>query len=180
LEKIGLDFKLIIAYLIPGTIGLYAAAMLVPAVGILLGGQTSVPQGASIILVLVLAIASGIVINAITWATVRPIVEASGAKRPPEFDYSKLSNDNKAAINNIRDNFFSYYQSYANMFTAILLVFFAYWYAQGLPRLDLTIIGTTICIVLFFAARDSLKRTYFNMQKILKDADAQASKGHSA
>jgi hypothetical protein len=90
MEKIGLEFKLIIAYLIPGSIGLYAAGMLIPAVQNLLGGPTSVPQGSAIIQVLVLSVASGMIINAITWALVLPIIERSCNMKRPHFDYSKL------------------------------------------------------------------------------------------
>jgi hypothetical protein len=49
----------------------------------------------------------GIIINAITWAIARPLVELFSMKRP-ELDYSKLSKDNEAAYKNIIDNNFSY------------------------------------------------------------------------
>lgn len=174
MEKIGLDFKLIIAYLIPGSIGLYAAAMLIPAVEALLGGSAAVPQGASIVLVLVLAIASGMIINALTWALVRPLIEKTGVPRP-KLEYSNLTKENEASFRNIIDNNFSYYQSYANMFTALVALFASYIYSEGLPRLDLIIPGGVICIVLFIAARDSLKRSYQEMEKILSKAPASGS-----
>lgn len=167
MEKIGLEFKLIIAYLIPGSIGLYAAAMLIPTIQNLLGGPTSVPQGSAIIQVLVLSVASGMIINAITWALVLPIIEWSCHTKRPYFDYSKLSKDNEAAMKNVIDNIFSYYQSYSNMLTALLLSFITYLFTSGTPRYDLLICGAFICIILFFAARDSLKKTDKNIEKIL-------------
>lgn len=167
MEKIGFEFKLIIAYLIPGVIGLYAASLYIPAIRNVLGGDTFVPSGSAIVLVLVLAIASGIIINAITWAVIRPVIEWTSMKRP-DLKYSNLKTGSMDAYNVILEGNYRYYQSYSNMFTSIVLLILTNIYRGDEMQSEVMFLGIVVCIVLFMAARNSLEMTYNEMGDLLK------------
>jgi hypothetical protein len=166
MEKIGIEFKLIIAYLVPGCIALYAIGMYVPTVAALLGSGTAVPSGSSIIIVLVLAIACGIIVNAITWLCLRPLIELTSRRRPP-LDYSLLSDSIAKAYQEILENNYRYYQSYSNMFTSLVILIAAALVKPGEIETFILISCVLVCCVLFLAARDSLIRTYDGMERLL-------------
>lgn len=167
MEKIGVDFKTLIAYLVPGLIFLYSTSLHLPRVHELLGGDKASPEGPAVVLILILSIGAGIFINAFTWAIVRPFIELTSESRP-ELDYSKVSKDNLAAFRVVIDENFRYYQAYANTFSACAIYFCSWIAASRDVELKFLISLLVIHLVLFFAARDSLKRTYGNMKSLLK------------
>jgi hypothetical protein len=63
------------------------------------------------------------------------------------------------------------------MFTALLLAFIIYLSKTDAPRYDVLICGALICIILFFAARDSLKKTDQNIEKIIGEFEAVCEVG---
>ncbi len=71
----------------------------------LLTGTNGVPEGAAIVPILFLSVSIGMVINAITWALIRPLIELTGVHRP-RLDYSKLDENSKEAFKvNIDENY---------------------------------------------------------------------------
>jgi len=171
-DKVGLEFKLIIAYLIPGMLGLYACANYIDPIKKLLGLPDSVPQGSSILVVLTLAVASGMVINALTWAFVRPAIEFSKGKRRPDFNYAKVNADSERAFRAVIDNYYYYYQSYANMFTGMILISLAYIerFRFEWNHMFFAAAIIVVMVVLFCAASNSLLSTYAQLENILRGA----------
>ena len=98
MEKLGLNFGLVIAYLIPGFLGLYALSERLGAIKTLLGGDNKIPEKAAIVPLLILALAIGMIINALGWSLIRPLIALSGVRRPANLDYTKLKADDIKVI----------------------------------------------------------------------------------
>ena len=92
MDKFEITFGHLIAYLIPGFIALYPLAHYIPAVASLVG-TNGVPQAEALLPLVILGLAVGIVINAFSWALLRPIFALSGVKRPESLNYTGLRKD---------------------------------------------------------------------------------------
>jgi hypothetical protein len=177
MEKLGLNFGTVIAYLIPGFIGVYASARYVDTIHALLGGDKQIPEAAAIIPITLMALAIGNVINAISWALVRPLIALSGVRRPRDLDYTKLKKEDIPIYNNIVEGNFRYHQFYANTLVAILLLT-PTWLMLPLKENAVRNISFFLVTgVLFFAARDSLQRAYVRMSSLLKKEVEEMTNG---
>jgi hypothetical protein len=155
LEKIGLDFSLFIAYLAPGSIIVITLAQYSEKIGLLLLGDHGGPTGAALAAASILALALGIVVNAITWFSIRRLIIWTGVEvvaipERPSFETYKF----------IIENSFRYYQCYSNLLTALLIFGICHIQIKGRAGLLVGMIVFVVCGVLFAAARDSFKRTY--------------------
>lgn len=166
LDKIGIEFRLLIAYLVPGLLFVYSLSLHLPKLYMLLGGDKTAPEGPAVVLIVILSIGAGIFVNAFTWAIIRPIIELTSISRP-KLDYSKVGNEKLEAFKIIVDQNFRYYQAYANIFSALVILMCSYVALQKSVDLKYGIAGLVILLILFVAARDSLKRTYINMANLL-------------
>lgn len=166
MDKFNLNFGLLIAYIVPGFLGLYAVSEHSTVIENLLGGSTNTPTTGAIVPLLLLALASGVVINAITWILVRPMIEFTGVKRP-HLRYGKISKELLDVYNEAIESSYRYYQSYGNLFAILLMIGFNSLISSTLPNLHLVIIYLAVLLILFFAARDSLNRSYQQMSDIL-------------
>jgi hypothetical protein len=174
-----LDFGLIIAYVIPGFVTLYTISLYSEPVRSLLGGNTYVPQAGAIIPLIFLAIAVGIAVNALAWATLRHVIQATGVPRP-DLNYALLTKEKSVAFQEIIQSDFRYYQYYTNTLTAFLLLCMGYVLRSVANRVEvLWLVATVLIVVLFFASRDSLQRSYSAIGALLTPANAhdQEKKG---
>ncbi len=163
MEKTGLDFGQLIAYLIPGFLSLYALSTRVGLIKALFGGDKGVPETGAILPLLLLALGAGVMINAIGWALVRPLIALSGVKRPRNLDYTKLTADDIKVYKSVVEDNFRYHQFYTNMLVATVLLS-SLWLAKPVyePKIR-NISWLFVVCILFFAARDSLSRAYRRM-----------------
>jgi hypothetical protein len=83
-DKIGINFGQLIAYLAPGFVALYGLAGLSTSIAALLRGNPQTPEAAASIPLILLALGAGIVVNAVAWALVRPLISLTGVRRPKE------------------------------------------------------------------------------------------------
>lgn len=170
LEKLDLNFGLLIAYVVPGFLGLYAISGYAPPIADLLGGPSHIPAGGALFPLLVLSLASGMVINSIAWGLVRPLIEFTGVRRP-KLDYSKLRQETMEVYKETIEQAFRHYQSYSNLLVAQTVLGIDYAiHSQNATWLTITATSSVI-LLLFVAARDSLRRSYETMAKILKEAE---------
>lgn len=159
MDKFNLNFGLVIAFIVPGFLGLYAASEYSDVIQKLLGGSDYIPTIGAVVPLLLLAIASGILLNALAWALIRPIIELTGVKRP-EIRYGKMK---KEAI----ESSYRYYQSYVHLFLVLLIIGIQSLVSYNLPSLPYIALFISVLAVLFIAARDSLSRSYQRMSDIL-------------
>ena len=166
MEKLGIEFRLIIAYLIPGIVLLYATTFYSSATKTLLFGQNGIPESAAVVPIILLAIGAGIAANAITWAIVRPIIEFTSTKRP-ELNYANLTASDMQAFQVINDENYRYYQSYSNLFTSGITLIASYALSSTSLNITLIIVSLILLLILFLASRDSLKRAYNGMESLV-------------
>lgn len=166
MDKFGLNFGQLIAYLIPGFLAVHALSSFVPPFAALLG-EKGVPQAEALVPLLLLGLAVGVVVNAFSWAFLRPLFALTGVRRPPGLDYGRLQKDDIAIYETIVESNFRYHQFYSNILVAVLLLGPA-WLLEPLPE-HLLRNGSFLAVagVLFFAARDSLSRAYVRMDALL-------------
>jgi len=176
MSNIGVEFKSLIAYSIPGFVSLYAVSLYLPTVEKLISGSKGVPEATAIVPILFLSVGIGVVINAVTWALVRPLIELTGVPRP-NLDYSELDETTKEAFKVIIDENYRYYQSYSNLLTSGGLLLIASLVEKGETPIRFSLVGGAVLIILFFASRDSLKRSYSNIEALLKKRRGKMTNG---
>ena len=150
LKATGLDFGTIIAFVAPGFITLLALAYHVPTAQawITAAGQQE-PNVGGFLFALLASLALGIAV--------------SGARslllddRTTVIDWSALDADKLGRLVTLRDNYFRYYQFYANTFLAVILWGTGRLLAQG-PRLTFVgfVVWVAVLAILFASARRQL------------------------
>lgn len=165
MDKLGLEFKQIIAYLIPGIVSLYAISFFIPPIEKLLFGQSGVPEDNSFLPIVLLSIGAGMAVNALTWATLRHVIEIKHPR--PSLIYASLTDDKKNSFEIIIDQNYRYYQSYSNLFTSGMLLMVAYFVEEDFTVDGLLVAGILILIVLYFASQDALRRAYSELDRLI-------------
>lgn len=155
------QFGLILAYLVPGFIGLAGIAPLVPAVGrwLTLSPPNSLDLGPTFYSVLA-ATAIGMILSCFRWLLIDRIHLAAGIRRPNWNDdslHTKLG-----SFDYLVQNHFRYYEFCGNTMLAVL---WAYGVNRVLETSPIFGIGTdlavaVILLVLFAASRDALAKYY--------------------
>lgn len=163
MDKLGLNFGVLIAYLIPGFLGTYALAEHVSAINALLGGAERVPGTGSYLPLLYIALAVGIVINAFSSIVIRTLIHWSGIDPQPGIVQKRFPNEDLPRYEFVVESTFRYHQFYTNMLVAILLLT-RLWLSAPYPEKWLRIASFLLVIsVLFSAARSSLRSFYIAM-----------------
>lgn len=153
------QFGLIIAFLIPGFIGLAGSAPLMPVVGewlrpVNLGDFGIGPT----IYALMAAIAAGMVLSCLRWLAIDHLLQWPEIPAPT-WDFRQLEN-RLEALDYLSDNHYRYYQFYANSLVAILWAYSVNRFLQTSPYLGFgTDLGVALlCVVLFLGSRDALSK----------------------
>lgn len=169
MDKSNGQFGLIVAYLLPGFIGLLAGiAPLVPAVA---GWLTPVDQGDAgfgpPVYALLAATAVGMIVSCFRWLIVDHVLLWTGIK-PPKWNFQGLD-ERLHAFNYLVENHYRYYQHYAGTFVAVLFAYLLNRLVGTSPLLGLgTDLATLIlCAVLFLSSRDSLKKYYDRVSDLI-------------
>ena len=166
MDKLGLNFGLVIAYMIPGFSATYALASHVGTIDALLGGPGRVPSTASVVPLLLIAVAIGIVINAISWVVIRPVIHRCGVREESGLVNKKLSNEDRLRYDQIVEATFRYHQFYSNMLVAVVLLG-PMWLLSPRQSIILRIASFLLTVmVLFLAARNALQQFYTGLSKL--------------
>jgi hypothetical protein len=151
------QFGLIVAFLIPGFIGLAGFAPLMPLVGEWLRPVKVGDFGIGpTIYALLAAMAVGMILSCIRWLVVDHLHQWSGITAPA-LDFRQLEN-RLEALDYLSDNHYRYYQFYANTLVAILWAYTVNRLLQTSPLLGIgSDLGAVfLCVVLFLGSRDTL------------------------
>jgi hypothetical protein len=176
MEKTGLNFGLVIAYLIPGFLATYAVASRVSTVDALLGGPKRVPDAASVVPLVLIAVGVGIIINAISAVVIRNLIHLSGVKEEEEFVTRKLRDEDIRRYDHMVEATFRYHQFYSNMLIAVVLLapIWLLWPLQDNILRNASFL--VVVVVLSSTARDSLQQFYKGLRKLCeKDNESQSS-----
>jgi len=165
------QFGLVVAYLLPGFIGLAGIAPFAPLVAGWLTpiGYAEASLGPPIYAVLA-AGTIGMVVGALRWFVIDHIHNWTGLK-PPIWDDSRLE-ARLSAFNYLVENHYRYYQFYANTMVAVI---FAYLINQVMGTSSLFGLGTDICVVvlccaLFAGSRDALTKYYSRTSRLIGES----------
>lgn len=155
------QFGLIMAYVLPGFIGLAGLAALFPAVGRWLRpvGQGDLGLGAPLYAMLA-ATAVGLILSCFRWLSIDQIHRWTGVQRP-HWDDSQLENV-LDGFDYLVQSHFRYYEFCGNTLLAALGAYGLNRFMGTLPFLGIgTDLGMVILsLVLFAASRDALAKYY--------------------
>jgi len=115
------NFGLLIAYVLPGVVGLGGVARYSETVRSWFGvPPESAPTVGGFLYVTLGSIAAGMVLSILRWLLLDSLHHRTGIPRP-NWDFSRLQ-PNLAAFYAVVDNHYRYYQCYGNMLMAVLIV----------------------------------------------------------
>ncbi len=170
------NFGIIIAFLLPGFIALWPMQQVSSAVAVWFSGAglsagspgtggppPAAPTAGSFLMVVLAALALGMLISAIRWALLDKLLHI-GFRRP-NLDYSKLQ-ANLGAFDFINENHYRYYQYYANSAIALIVWAFGWFHHTYPPGSQIAVVGA-VEVILLLAARDALKKHVDKLTKLL-------------
>lgn len=166
------DFGLLIAYLLPGGIGLFGLGQISPDVQTWLGtaALTSVTVGGFLTATLI-AVGVGLLASTVRWLLIDPLYHRTGIK-PPTWDFAYLA-ERVEAYQLLVEIHYRYYQFYANSLVATCFAYFAWRSRAGYglaPRLaDLALLAVLLLFVA--ASRDTLRKYYGRAGSLLQGAE---------
>lgn len=170
------QFGLVVAYLLPGFIGLAGIAPLVPLVAAWL--QPATYAEASLgppVYAILLATTVGMIASCFRWFLIDHVHRWTGVP-PPQWDDSRLEG-RLAAFNYLVESHYRYYQFVANSFVAVV---FAYVINRVIGTSPVLGLGTDLaivlmCAVLFAASRDALSKYYSRTAQLLARVEDSSS-----
>ena len=175
-----LDFSLVIAFLLPGFVSLYALSVVSPRISGLM--NTLAGKDASLgtsVAVLLAALAAGVMMSGMRALVIDWLQHNTGVRRP-DLNYRALTD--RAVLGAFKEavaNVYRFSQFYGNMFVALLLLTILKFGLDlssicAQPALfALSLAGT---VVLFLSHRRSLSQTYSRMTEILTPSGKEAPK----
>lgn len=175
-----IPFGLVIAYLLPGFIGLAGIVPLLPAVATWL--LPASPAQASLgppIYVLLAAITFGMIISVFRWLLIDHIHYWTGLT-PPVWDDSRLE-DRLAAFNYLVESHYRYYQFVANTLVAVLWAYSINRWMKMSSRLGVgtDLLVVILCLALFAASRDALSKYYSRTSRLIGSFARKVSQGEN-
>ena len=164
-ELSGKNFGVLIAYLLPGFVSLWAVAMFSPAVDAWLTSKPNAqPTVGGFLYTTLGSLSGGLTVSAVRWAVVDTFHHATGLV-PPAWDFSKLR-DRLDAFEALVENHYRYYQFYSNMLVAVFL--------SRATRIGtvcstdrLQIVLLLLACVFLAASRDTLGKYYGRASQLL-------------
>ncbi|MEI8194342.1 MAG: hypothetical protein WCI73_00375 [Phycisphaerae bacterium] len=172
------QFGLIVAYLLPGFVGLVGLVPLLPAIGQWLQPERQGDLGfGPPVYALLAATAVGKIISCFRWVLVDQLHHHMGVK-PPQWNDRRLD-EVLGGFDYLVQNHFRYYEFAANMLIASLWAYLLNRIMQTSPILgtgtDLGMLVLTL--VLFAASRDALAKYYSRTNRLLGQAAEKGSLG---
>lgn len=156
------NFGLLIAYVLPGFVGLWGLGYLSEPVRTWLSGASPAgPSMGGVLYVLVASIGCGMTASAVRWALVDSVFHSTGLKRPA-WDDSKLP-ERLDAFEALVDNHFRYYQFYSNSMVSAAAAYAAWRWSPDTPKPPVGLLEVVLLLLFFVfiaGSRDALRRYY--------------------
>jgi hypothetical protein len=159
----------VIAYLLPGGIGLWGLGQLSPVFNEWLGSSalTSVTIGGFLTATL-LALAAGLVASTVRWLTIDPLHHRTGVK-PPQWDFAHLA-EREDAYELLVEIHYRYYQFYSNSIVALTFALVALLVrgSSGVEKLSFAAVLLLFITIFFAGSRDTLRKYYGRTGDLLR------------
>lgn len=161
------NFGLLIAYLLPGAVAVWAASTLSESLRAWLSTASGLPTIGGFLYLTLASVGAGLTVSTIRWLLLDPVFHATGIPRP-EQDFRKLHHK-LDAFELLVESHYRYYQFYANMLLALLLLLVSRRFVAFTNKPDLFDAWLVLAVALFFAgARDTLRKYYARVARLLK------------
>jgi hypothetical protein len=162
------QFGLMVAYIVPGFVGLGGLVPILPIVGQWLEPVAQGELGlAPTAYALIGATAVGMIVSCVRWLLIDHLLHASGVK-PPAWRTEQLA-ENMEAVVFVLENHYRYYQFYANTLVAIVWAYLVNrlsGHAALLgPGTDLGV--ALLSLVLLAGSRDALSKYYRRIEQLV-------------
>ena len=161
----GRNFGLLIAYVLPGFVSLCGMAELSPVVKnwLVTGSMTNhtAPTVGGFLYLTLASVAAGMTVSTFRWAVIDRLHHATGIKRPKWND--AVLQEKLDAFEALVENHYRYYQFYANMVVALVLLLAARLAVSGrcISQFDLLDCGLLLIGLVYWAgSRDALRHYY--------------------
>ena len=168
------SFGLVIAFLVPGFLGLWALSYFDSTAAKWLG--TAAEKETTVggfLFVLVASIGIGVFLSGARYFVFdKFLLKDLGG--PPDLDDAKRK-ELEASYQSIKADYYQFYQFYANTAVAVVLVFCAWWATKKPPSGEVAVIAgvaLVVEVVLYLSARDSLNKYHRRTKKLLGLAQA--------
>jgi hypothetical protein len=173
-------FGIIVAYLLPGFIGLIGIAPFVPTVSVWLhpSGYAEASVGPPVYAILA-AITIGMLVSCVRWLFVDHVHWWTGLI-PPVWDDRNLE-QRLVAFNYLVESHYRYYQFVANSLVAVVWAYLVHRVMGTSPFLS---IGTDVsvlvlCLILFAASRDALAKYYSRTGRVIGHSEEAVLRGEA-
>lgn len=174
------SFGLLIAYLLPGFVTLWALRPFVPEIGTWLGATpATAPTIDGFLYATLASTAVGLVVSAVRWGVIDSVYHRTGIPAP-DWNFRSLPGNLAAFESHVQDHY-RYYQFYANMLVALLLAYGttlateSRWPGQSGWR-DVAIV--TVLALLVLGSRDTLRKYYRRTEVLLEPAAGTRTQRH--
>ncbi len=168
-DSLGLNFGLIIAFLLPGFIFLYGASFSVVPIAVSFQGAAAKETTVGAFLIVMLAsLAVGLLLSAFRWFVLDHLFSWMGiGKETLDFDQLRKP-EALAAFHAVVENHYRYYQYYANSLMAIVgaVVMHLFFGDKPIPC-GMWLLVAAALLVLFLGARNALAKYYERARSVL-------------
>lgn len=167
------NFGLLIAYLVPGFLALYGIRKIAPTIDDWLSANPhSSPTISGFLFGTIAALSTGMIINAIRWHVVDPLLYATGVTRKP-WEYPRLAEE-VPAFQFLITNQFRYYECYANSMVAIGISAAALLAGGEQTSTLLWVVFVLVQLVLWSASRRTLGNYNSRIASYLQRLDTES------
>jgi hypothetical protein len=169
------NFGLLIAFVLPGFVTLWGISRFSPTVeSWITNTQHGAPTVAGCLYVTLASLAAGLTVSAIRWILIDSLHHATGIK-PPKWEFASLD-DRLQGFLALVENHYRYYQFYANSVIAGAMAYAAHFAPNNInlcqpswPTLGFILLE----LVLLAGSRDSLRKYYQRVERLLGTLEAQ-------
>jgi len=173
-EKLDITFGTLVAYILPGLLGLYAIAPFSQVVGNLLFSNGGIPSATSLVIILLFSLLMGLIVNAIGFITVRQALKNKNFMPPSAEEYAKITTDKLPVLDRINELTYKYFESYCNLSVSVsLLLLSRVLYKIEIIKNNINtfnfIVIFCVLIILLILARYAYRIYCVRMHKLLND-----------
>lgn len=161
-------FGPLVAYLVPGAAVLWGLQPHVPALQQWIAATPpDAPTVGGFLYLTVAALAAGMTVNAIRWATVDTIHAWTGLPAT-KLDFSRLAG-REQAFSLLIGIHYQHYQFFANSLVATIIAYVSYRLATGFPDHlgGFDVVVALLDVVFFVTSRDTLRKYYRRSEQLL-------------
>ncbi len=163
------NFGLVIAFLVPGFIGLWALSYFDPTAAKWLG--TAAEKETTVggfLFVVVASLGIGVFLSGARYFVFDKFLLKDLGGRPDVEDANRK--EAEASYQSLKADYYQFYQFYANTAVALVLAFGAWWVTKKPPAGDVVLLGVVTAVVeviLYLSARDSLTKYHRHTIRLL-------------